>query len=93
MSKVCPFCGKPTTHAGWTTHEGTRDYSLCCGIPWEFIAHYDVYAGLPEPLRQVAIDTRKAEYAAMDERDRKNARRFAEVEAAYKERYAYLQLT
>jgi len=86
--EICPFCHQPTTRYEHSSSAGVRAASLCCGIPQEFLDNYDVYEGLPEPLRQVAIDRMKAEYAAMDARDVENARRFRESRDAWHARYA-----
>ena len=85
--EMCPFCGERTVRAEVSSSAGKRAVSMCCGIPQEFIDHYDVFTGLPEPLQQVAIDRRKAEYAAMDERDREDARRFRESLAVWHAKY------
>ena len=88
--EMCPFCGERTVRVEYSTSAGKRTISMCCGIPQEFIDNYDVFSGLPEPLQQIAIERRKAEYAAMDEKDRDDARRFRESREAYVDRYAHL---
>ena len=85
--EICPFCEQPTARYEHSSSAGTRAESLCCGIPQEFIDNYDVYEGLPEPLKQAAIDRKKAEYDAMDVKDRENARRFRESLAAWHAKY------
>ncbi len=87
MTEICPFCKQPTARYEITSDAGTRSASLCCGIPQEFLDNYDVYEGLPEPLRQMAIDRAKAEYAAMDDKDIENARRFRESLAEWHAKY------
>ena len=86
--EICPFCLEFTTRYEISTSAGTRAASLCCGIPQEFLDNYDVYEGLPEPLRQAAIDRKKAEYAAMDDQDSENARRFRESRDKWTAKYA-----
>lgn len=88
--EICPFCGKPTTRYEISSEAGTRAASLCCGIPQEFLDNYDVYEGLPEPLRQTAIDRAKAEYDAMDDKDIENARRYRESRDKWEAKYAHL---
>jgi len=72
----CPLCGGYIARVEVTTCSGERAYSLCCGIPQEFIDHYEMFANLPGDLFSVAVEARKAEYAAMDEADHEIARRF-----------------
>jgi len=86
--EICPFCHERTARAEHSSSAGTRAFSMCCDIPQEFIDNYDVYEGLPEPLRQVAIDKVKAQYAAMDEQDREDARRFRESRERWYAKYA-----
>jgi len=88
--EMCPFCNERTVRAEYSSSAGKRAISMCCGIPQEFIDNYDVYEGLPEPLRQVAIDRMKAQYAAMDELDREDARRFRESRDAWHAKYDHL---
>jgi len=72
----CPLCGGYIARVEVTTCSGERAYSLCCGVPQEFLDNWDTFSDLPEDLQQIAIAKRKAEYAAMDEADHENARRF-----------------
>lgn len=93
MREICPFCHQPTTRYEFSSSAGTRAASLCCDIPQEFLDLYDAYASLPGDLMQVAIDGRKAEYAAMDEKDVEIARRFRESrgsQEAFDAKYAHL---
>ena len=76
--EICPFCHERTARVEYSSSAGKRAISMCCGIPQEFIDHYDVYEGLPEPLRQVAIARVNAQYIAMADQDREDARRFRE---------------
>ena len=88
--EMCPFCGERTVRVEYSSSAGKRAISMCCDIPQEFIDHYDVYEGLPEPLRQVAIDKVKAQYAAMDAKDEDNARRYRESRDRWHAKYAHL---
>jgi len=88
--EMCPFCGERTVRVEYSSSAGKRAISMCCDIPQEFIDHYDVYEGLPEPLRQVAIDKVKAQYAAMDAKDEDNARRYRESRDKWHAKYAHL---
>ena len=90
MTEICPFCGQPTVRYEFSSSAGTRAASLCCDIPQEFLDNYDVYAGLPEPLRQVAIDRKKAEYDAMDAADDEADRRYRESRDKWEAKYAHL---
>ena len=74
----CPLCGGHIARVEVTTCSGERAYSLCCGIPQEFLDNWDTFSDLPEDLQRIAIEKRKAEYAAMNEQDSENARRFRE---------------
>ena len=49
---VCPFCGGHVARVEVTDSSGERAYSLCCGIPQEFLDNWDVFRDLPEPLQQ-----------------------------------------
>ena len=75
---ICPFCGETVIRAEFSSSAGERAETLCCYMPIEFIDHYDMFAKLPGGLFSVAIAARKAEYAAMNEQDHENARRFRE---------------
>ena len=79
----CPFCGGTIIPCEIQDSEGKRAFSLCCDIPQEFLDNYDVFSGLPEPLQQVAIARKKAEYEEMVVKSRENARRFRECVERY----------
>ena len=90
MSDICPFCHHPTVRVEHTTSAGERAFSLCCDMPTEFIDNFDVYEALPEPLRQIAIDKVRADYAAMNEQDQANAAAFAASRDRWYETHAHL---
>ena len=79
----CPFCGGTIQRYEIQDSAGERAASLCCGMPQELIDNFDVLSGLPEHLRQVAIKSKKAEYAAMEAQSRENTRRFQECVERY----------
>ena len=79
----CPFCGGTIQRYEILDSAGERAASLCCGMPQELIDNFDVLSGLPEHLRQVAIKSKKAEYAAMEAQSRENTRRFQECVERY----------
>ena len=79
----CPFCGGTIIPCEIQDSGGKRRFSLCCDIPQEFLDNYDVFSGLPEPLQQVAIARKKAEYEEMVAKSRENARRFRECVKRY----------
>ena len=90
LTEICLFCGQPTVRYEFSSSAGTRAASLCCDIPQEFLDNYDVYEGLPESLRQVAIDRKKAEYDAMDAEDDEADRRYRESRDKWEAKYAHL---
>jgi len=79
----CPFCGGTIIPCEIQDSAGERAFSLCCGVAQELIDNYEVLSGLPEHLQQVAIQRKKDEYAAMEEKSRENARRFRECVERY----------
>ena len=79
----CPFCGGTIVRCEIQDSAGERAISLCCGVAQELIDNYGVLSGLPEHLREVAIQRKKEEYAAMEEKSRENARRFRECVERY----------
>jgi len=86
----CPFCGELVARVEIEDSAGERAFSLCCGIPQEFIDNYDVFSALPEPLQQVAIERKRAEYAAMDAKSRENARAFQASLKQWRQKYGHL---
>ena len=86
----CPFCGGTIIRCEIQDSAGERAFSLCCGMPQEFVDNYDVFQALPEPLRRIAIERKEAEYAAMDAQSRKNARRFQASLDHWYAKYAHL---
>jgi len=86
----CPFCGGTIQRYEIRDSGGERAASLCCGMPQELIDNFDVLSGLPEHLRQVAIKSKKAEYAAMEAQSRENARRFGEWCKEWQAKYGHL---
>lgn len=87
---ICPFCGGTVVRAEFISSAGVRAESLCCDVPTEFIDNYETFADLPEDLQQIAIERRKAEYAAMGAQDRENARRFRETKAHWDATHGHL---
>ena len=88
---VCPFCGGTIIRCEIQDSAGERAFSLCCGIPEEFLDNYDVYRDLPEPLQQIAIARKKAEYEQMEAKSRENARRFRECVERYDAKLKHLR--
>ena len=87
----CPFCGGTIIRCEIQDSAGERAFSLCCDIPQEFLDNYDVFSGLPEHLQQVAIQRKKEEYAAMEQKSRENARRFRECVERYEDKLRHIQ--
>jgi len=87
---VCPFCGGRIIRCEILDSAGERAISLCCGMPQELIDHFDIFQGLPEHLRQVAIQRKKEEYAEMEQKSRDNARRFREAVDHWNAKYGHL---
>ena len=79
----CPFCGGTIIRCEIQDSAGERAFSLCCDIPQEFLDNYEVFSGLPEPLQQVAIARKKAEYEEMVAQSHDNAHRFRECVERY----------
>ena len=75
---ICPLCGGRVQRVEVTSVSGERAYSSCCNIPQEFLDNWDTFSDLPEDLQRIAIEKRKAEYAAMTLQDSEVARRFRE---------------
>jgi len=86
----CPFCGGRIIRCEIQDSAGERAFSLCCGIPQEFVDNFDVYRDLPEPLQRIAIERKQEEYAAMTRKSRENARRFRESLDHWYAKYAHL---
>jgi len=76
LLEICPLCEGHITRVEITDEGGTRRFSLCCDAPLEVIDNWEVFGGLDETYQQLAIAKIKAEYAAMDERSKENARQF-----------------
>lgn len=69
MAEICPFCSGAvartlgiTAQVGGFPPQKERKESMCCWTPMALIDHYDVFMGLPKPLRQFAIDRVRQEY-------------------------------
>jgi len=86
----CPFCGGTIQRYEIQDSAGERAASLCCGMPQELIDNYDVLRNLPEALQQVAIKSKKAEYAAMEAKSQENMRRHVESLARWRAKYGHL---
>ena len=86
--EICPFCNERTARVEYSSSAGKRAISMCCGAAQELIDNFDVLKSLPAGLMQVALDSKRAEYAAMDEQDREDARRFRESRDAWYAKYA-----
>ena len=86
----CPFCGGTIQRYEIQDSAGKRAASLCCGMPQELIDNFDVLSGLPEHLRQVAIQGKKDEYAKMEQKSRDHARRFREAVDHWNAKYGHL---
>ena len=87
----CPFCGGTIQRYEILDSGGERAASLCCGIAQEFLDNYDVYRALPEPLQEVAIARKQAEYEQMEAKSRENARRFRECVERYDAKLKHLR--
>ena len=87
----CPFCGGTIQRYEILDSAGERAASLCCGMPQELIDNYEVLHNLPEHLQQVAIERKRAEYAAMEAKSRENARRFRECFERYDAKLRHLR--
>lgn len=75
----CPICGGQVTRVEVSREGGEIAYSLCCHVPLEILDNWDVYEGLPEQLRNVAIDRAKADHVALRQKWAEDARRFREA--------------
>jgi len=74
----CPACGGTILRTDTTTSmAGEIHYSACCLIGLDLLDNWDVVEGLPEPLRQQAIEDSRAAHAAWHKRNMEEAARFA----------------
>lgn len=86
----CPFCGGMVREILDQDSGGLRAFSLCCDMPQELIDNYDVFSALPEHLQKLAVERKKADYAAMVSKSLENARLFGEWIKLCDARHAHL---